>query len=42
MSMKQIADWALNIATQRGAGYADRQCRPHDGNGLVFASGAIE
>jgi TldD protein len=23
MSMKQIADWALNTATQRGAGYAD-------------------
>ena len=23
MSMKQIADWALNTATQRGASYAD-------------------
>src|SRR5258707_15884125 len=23
MSMKQIADWALNTVTQRGAGYAD-------------------
>ena len=23
MSMKQIADWALNTVTQRGASYAD-------------------
>src|SRR5882672_1131339 len=48
MSMKQIADWALNTVTQRGAGYADvrivddRQRALATKNGKVGHAGSSE
>ena len=41
MSMKQIADWALNTVTQRGAGYADVRIVDHRQRALATKNGKI-
>ena len=41
MSMKQIADWALNTATQRGAGYADVRVVDHRQRSLATKNGKV-
>jgi TldD protein len=39
--MKQIADWALNTATQRGAGYADVRIVDHRQRSLATKNGKV-
>ena len=41
MSMKQIADWALNTATQRGASYADARVVDHRQRVLATKNGKV-
>src|SRR6476620_8014282 len=41
MSMKQIADWALNTVTQRGAGYADVRIVDHRQRALATKNGKV-
>ena len=41
MSMKQIADWALNTVTQRGAGYADVRIVDHRQRSLATKNGKV-
>src|SRR5882757_5468598 len=41
MSMKQIADWALNTVTQRGAGYADIRIVDHRQRSLATKNGKV-
>src|SRR5215831_5344950 len=41
MSMKQIADWALNTVTQRGAGYADVRIVEHRQRALATKNGRV-
>jgi TldD protein len=41
MSMKQIADWALNTATQRGASYADVRIVDHRQRSLATKNGKV-
>jgi len=41
MSMKQIADWALDTATQRGAGYADVRIVDHRQRALATKNGKV-
>jgi len=41
MSMKSIADWALNTATQRGAGYADVRVVDHRQRSLATKNGKV-
>src|SRR5258707_4552086 len=41
MSMKQIADWALNTVTQRGAGYADVRIVTHRKRSLATKNGKV-
>src|ERR1041385_4898167 len=41
MSMKQIADWALNTVTRRGAGYADVRIVDHRQRSLATKNGKV-
>src|SRR6516162_4903265 len=41
MSMKQIADWALNTVTQRGAAYADLRIVDHRQRSLATKNGKV-
>src|SRR5437870_9650386 len=41
MSMKTIADWALNTATHRGAGYADVRIVEHRSRSLATKNGKV-
>src|SRR6476659_8370736 len=41
MSMKQIAEWALNTVTQRGAGYADVRIVDHRQRSLATKNGKV-
>src|SRR4051812_33450435 len=41
MSVKHIADWALNTATQRGAGYADVRVVDHRQRALSTKNGKV-
>jgi TldD protein len=41
MSLKKIADWALNTVTQRGAGYADVRVVDHRQRSLATKNGKV-
>ena len=41
MSVKQIAEWALNTVTQRGAGYADVRIVDHRQRSLATKNGKV-